>query len=134
MNALRHMPQSLPFASARASRPSWAVLLVLSVLVPAGRAGTPVAMTPADRPELFLQGDFDGDGRSDLVIVDKETGNYRMAYQLSPGTHTWVKPRASGVDQVSEASAGKLITTARDSLVLTSPEANRINVLDAPDP
>jgi hypothetical protein len=109
-------------------------LLVLLILAPAGHAGTTVAITPADRPELFLQGDFDGDGRSDLVVVDKETGDYRMGYQLSPGTHTWVRTRASGVDQVTEASAGKLISTVRDSLVLTSPEANRINVLDAPDP
>src|SRR6185436_12363071 len=70
-------------------------------------AGTIVAI---DSPELFNAGDFDGDGRVDLVIVDKETGNYRLAHQLSPGNYTWGKSRASGIENVSSFSIGKLLS------------------------
>ena len=76
-------------------------------------------------------GDFDGDGRPDLVIVDKATGSYRLAYQLSTGTYTWVAARASGITPVTSVGLGKLFNTNRDALAFTGPDANRINLLDA---
>ena len=35
--------------------------------------------------EFFGSGDFDGDGRTDLVIVDKESGKFRLGYQQAAG-------------------------------------------------
>ncbi len=81
--------------------------------------------------EMQSDGDFDGDGRRDLVIVDKETGDYRIAYQLAPGTFTWVSARASGIAGATGLAIGKLNSLTFDSLALTSPGANRINILDA---
>ena len=46
--------------------------------------------------EFFGSGDFDGDGKTDLVIVDKETGKYRLGYQQPTGLFSWVDCRPSG--------------------------------------
>lgn len=84
--------------------------------------------------EFQADGDFDGDGRTDVVIVDKVTGGYRIGYQLALGTYTWAATRAGGVQNVSGATVGKLTATTRDALAFTAPAANRINVLDAANP
>src|SRR6185369_7097790 len=84
--------------------------------------------------EFTATGDFDGDGRQDMVIVDKTTGNYRVAHQLAPGLHTWAGARASGIENVSGFALGHLIATTRDTLAFTAPDANRINVLEANNP
>jgi len=76
-------------------------------------------------------GDFDGDGRPDLVIADKATGGYRIAYQLSAGNYTWVATRASGITPVTGIGIGKLFSISRDALAFTGPDANRVNLLDA---
>src|SRR6266436_7070818 len=101
----------------------FASMLLLSQLL--------VSATVYESPnEIFADGDFDGDGRADLVIVDKTTGDYRLAYQLSGGDYTWAKARASGIDNVSGLAVGKLLNTTADALALTGPAANRLNVFD----
>jgi hypothetical protein len=80
--------------------------------------------------EFQSDGDFNGDGLRDLVIVDKATGDYRLAYQLSADAYTWVSPRASGVPGATGLGVGKVLTLFSDSLAITSPDANRINLLD----
>lgn len=85
-----------------------------------------------DNPfELQSGGDFDGDGRSDLLIVDKVTGNCRVAYQLSPGHYTWTPARASGIASATGLGIGKLDSLTFDSLAVTGPDANRLVILDA---
>ncbi len=81
--------------------------------------------------ELQSDGDLDGDGRRDLIIVDRATGNYRLAYQLAPGTYSWVAARASGIVPASGLGIGKLNSLTFDSLAITGPNANRLNVVDA---
>jgi hypothetical protein len=106
-------------------------LLAILLLAPGGAARAFVYETAY---ELQGDGDFNGDGLRDLIIVDKATGNYRLAYQLSPGLYTWVSPRASGILPVSSLAIGRLIATNQDALALTGPEANRVNILDASSP
>src|SRR5947207_12314036 len=84
--------------------------------------------------EFFGRGDFDGDGRSDMVIVDKETGKYRLGYQLTPGVFTWVDNRPSGIKGISGFSIGKLLTNNLDALAFTSPDANQFTLVDASSP
>src|SRR6516162_10127393 len=91
-------------------------LLVIGSLVIVEEARAFVYETPY---ELQADGDFDGDGRRDLIIVDKATGNYRIAYQLAPGTYTWVSPRASGVPNATGLGIGKLTSLSFDSLAVT---------------
>ena len=70
--------------------------------------------------EFYAAGDFDADGREDIVIVDRATGSYRVGYQTSPGVHTWVKARASGIEDVASVSLGALLFTNRPGLAATS--------------
>src|ERR1700757_381835 len=81
--------------------------------------------------ELQSDGDFDGNGLRDLIIVDKATGNYRIGYQLSPGNCTWVSARASGIANATGLGIGKIDSLSFDSIALTGPDANRVNLMDA---
>ena len=84
--------------------------------------------------EFFGSGDFDGDGRADLVILDKNSGKFRLAYQLSEGALTWEDNRPCGLKSVSGMSVGKLLTSNRDALVFTSPDANQLSLADVSNP
>ncbi len=84
--------------------------------------------------EFFGSGDFDGDGRADLVIVDKESGKYRLGYQLTPGVFAWVDNRPSGIKAIAGFSIGHLLRTNLDALAFTSPDANQITMVDVSNP
>lgn len=92
------------------------------------------AFTFFGRFEIAAQGDFDGDGRADAVIIDRSNGSFRIGYQTAPNAYTWSDPRATGVENVTGATVGKLFQTSRDSLALASTVANRVNLIDAPTP
>ena len=66
----------------------------LFVLVTLFAAGEARAFVYENNYEAQSDGDFDGDGRRDLIILDKATGNYRIGYQLSPNVYTWTSARA----------------------------------------
>lgn len=104
---------------------------LVAVLLSAGPAHAFVRETST---EFHATGDFDGDGRNDIVIVDKVSGGYRIGYQLSPGVTTWADTRASGVQNVSGLSVGRLLASTRDALTVTAPDANRVNLLEAASP
>jgi formylglycine-generating enzyme required for sulfatase activity len=84
--------------------------------------------------EFFASGDFDRDGRTDLVIVDKESGKYRLGYQLTPGLFSWVDCRPSGIKGIAGFSMGRLLAPDKEALVFTSPDANQITMVDASSP
>lgn len=81
--------------------------------------------------EFVLEADLDGDGLNDIVIVDKETGAFRVGYQTVTGSPLWSEARAGGIDGVTGASAGRVLNTTRDTIVITAPGANRINLIEA---
>jgi hypothetical protein len=120
-----------PVASAIGAIALRCVLLGVSLLgpIPAG-----AAFVYENAHELTAGGDFDGDGRPDAVVVDRATGNYRIAYQQSPGAYLWVPVRASGVESVTGLAVGRLLSDTRDGLAFTSPQANRINFFSADNP
>lgn len=84
--------------------------------------------------EFQASGDFDGDGRADVLLVDKATGGYRIGYQLTPGIVTWAATRAAGIQNVSGLGVGRLTATNCDAFICTAPEANRLNLIDARGP
>lgn len=85
--------------------------------------------------EFLASGDFDGDGRTDLVIVDKSSGKCRFAYQLEPGRYTWAEDnRPSGVRGVTGVTVGRLTHTNHDALAITSADANLLAILESPSP
>ena len=84
--------------------------------------------------EIHSSGDFNGDGRQDLVIVDKTSGVYRIGYGQPSGSNFWVEARPSGIEHITGLGIGRILDTTRDALAFTSPDANRVNVLGASDP
>jgi formylglycine-generating enzyme required for sulfatase activity len=84
--------------------------------------------------EFFAAGDWDGDGRADVVLVDKASGKFRLGYQLTAGTLSWVDCRVSGMKDVSGFSLGHLLDTNHDALLFASPNEPTLNVLDASSP
>ncbi|MBL9140217.1 MAG: VCBS repeat-containing protein [Verrucomicrobiales bacterium] len=75
-------------------------------------------------------GDFNGDGLDDLVVVERDTGLLRIAFQASPGKWSWLEPRPSGTPGITGVSIGPILSTNRDTLVLASPAANRVNLFE----
>lgn len=69
------------------------------------------------------------DGAGIITLLDAETGAYSIASETSPNTFTWTSTRASGVRNVTSASIGGFLDPNRPALAVTSPEANRVNLL-----
>jgi len=84
--------------------------------------------------EFFGSGDFDGDGRSDVIIMDKETGKFRIGYQLTNGVISWGDCRPTGEKGVTGFTVGKLFDTRHDAVAVTVPEANRLVLVEATNP
>src|SRR5437867_4362669 len=108
-----------------------AALAVLLAIVPARGAESRASFIYETLEEFFSRGDFDGDGRMDLIIVDKNSGKFRLGYQTTNGVLSWVDCRISGIKGVSGFSIGKLFGTNVDSLAFTSPDANQISLVNA---
>ena len=92
-------------------------------------------LTAADRwtyespLELFTVGDFDGDALDDLVIVEKASGVLQLQEKIQSENGQWRAPASPGFSNVTSVASGRLLSTTRDALAFTSPEANRINLL-----
>lgn len=121
-------------ASSRLARAAWHSTLLGTALLALSCAPVAGAFTYEFIGEFHLSADLDGDSRADAVIVDKETGAFRVGYQTAPGVYQWAAARASGVANVSGAAAGRLLDLTRDQLVVVSPEANRLNLIHAENP
>jgi formylglycine-generating enzyme required for sulfatase activity len=80
--------------------------------------------------EFFGSADFDGDGLLDVVIVDKESGKYRLGYQTTGGLFAWVDCRPSGTKGIAGFSIGKLLGTKLEALGFAAPDANQITIVD----
>ena len=105
-----------------------AVLTVPAMAAPAEQRA-PVLIYESPR-EFFASGDYDKDGRIDLVIVDKESGKYRLGYQLTPGVFSWVDCRMSGIKGVAGFSIGHLLAANQAGMAFTSPDDNQITLVD----
>jgi len=105
--------------------------LVLAIL--ASSVTAPAAVIETEL-EIFVAGDFNGDNQQDLAIVQRSKGRVRYGYRVSDEFFNWVEWRASGVNNVTGVSVGRVLDEKRDSLVLVSADGNQIGVLDAPSP
>jgi len=109
-----------------------AALSLLPVVPSFGQVPNRASGCVYDTPyEFFGSGDFDGDGTQDIVIVDKESGKYRLGYQTSPGAFAWVDCRPSALKAITGFSVGALFVKNRDGLAFTSPDANQFTLVDA---
>ena len=111
-----------------------ATALIAAVSLPAHGADPLLLLNYETPTEIFGRGDFDGDGRLDMVILDKATGKYRLGYQLADGTWNWVDNRPSGMKPVTGFSVGKVTSPKNDGLAFTSPDANQVTLVDVSVP
>jgi formylglycine-generating enzyme required for sulfatase activity len=84
--------------------------------------------------EFTATGDFDGDGRTDLVIVQKDSGKMRLGYQLDKGVWAWVNWRPAGTRFLGGMTVGRLLSTTNDALAFASADANVVTVVDVSNP
>lgn len=84
--------------------------------------------------EFFGSADFDKDGRQDVIIVDKESGKYRLGYFGTNGLFNWVDCRPGGIKGVTGFSIGQVLTKDVQGLVFTSPDANQFSLVEALNP
>lgn len=84
--------------------------------------------------ELTSGGDFDGDGRRDLVIVDRESGSFRILTQAADGSFAAGEARPTGVPKPATLGVGKLLRPGPDTLAVTAPAWNAVNLLLNTDP
>ena len=84
--------------------------------------------------EFTATGDFDGDGRTDLAIVEKDSGKMRLGYQLDRGVWAWVNWRPAGTRFLGGMTVGRLLATTNDALAFASADANVVTVVDVSNP
>ncbi|MEM9081017.1 MAG: hypothetical protein AAGC74_10035 [Verrucomicrobiota bacterium] len=80
--------------------------------------------------EILAHGDFNGDSNIDLVVVQRDTGQYRLGFNFGNGNFLWRNPAPSGISDVTGVATGRFLFINRDQLALTSPTSNRIILID----
>ncbi len=110
-----------------------ASLVTAAPLTVSAEAQTPPQIYETPR-EFFAVSDFDKDGRADVIIVDKETGKFRLGYQLAPGVMTWVDCQFSGMKGVAGFTMGHLTSTNENTVAFASPDANQIAMVSVANP
>ena len=92
----------------------------------AASAGTFVQQTPV---EFAASGDFNGDSVPDVLVLDKNSGLYRVAYGTGSGGLTFSDSRPSGVPNATGLALGKIHGTLVESFAVTALEQNRVQIL-----
>lgn len=103
--------------------------LAATLLASAARAQLPAVHFENSATEIVGRADLDGDGRDDVILADRASGAFRVAYQTGSGVFTWDEPKASGATDLTGLSAGRLLVTTRDTLAATAPGLNRVQLL-----
>lgn len=109
-----------------ADRPLVALCLAW-LLFPTVLMAQPVYETES---EFITTGDFDGNGKPDIAIVDRDTGRVRIGYRTLGNAFNWPNWVRSGIRNTSGLSVGRINDPRHDSLVLTSADETRTTVLD----
>jgi hypothetical protein len=86
------------------------------------------------RDSLLARGDFNGDGRADLAVVDRVTGLVRIAHAQVGGALVWSETHHTGIAPATGVAIGKFLVTTRDALAVTSTTANRTNIFNLSNP
>lgn len=101
-----------------------ALLALAALHAPAARAVTETAV------EFHAAGDLNGDGRADLVVVDRASGMVRVGLARETTGHDWQPPVFSGIEQPAGIALGRLTDSNRMALAVTGPQANRVQILE----
>ncbi|HLS28129.1 MAG TPA: thrombospondin type 3 repeat-containing protein [Opitutales bacterium] len=109
-------------------------LLILPILVglPATLLAQPISGFVSETDTEFQTvADVDGDGYPDLIVVDKETGQFRIADGDANGEIVWREFSGdSGLADLTGFSAGPVRVSNRDALLFVEPFANRMHLIE----
>lgn len=84
--------------------------------------------------EILGNGDFDGNGLQDVVVLDRVTGKYRLGYGLPDGGVKWVNHRVGGVKGATGMAIGRFVDAGHDALAFAAADDNSISFVPASDP
>lgn len=110
--------------------PALATLSLLSALPLCADVPAPGFVYESEK-QMTVAGDFDGDKRPDLAIIEKDSGKVRLAFQAEPGVWSWSEWRPAGTKFVTGAGVGRLLSPDKDALVFASADANLLTIADA---
>ena len=79
--------------------------------------------------ELLTAADFNNDGISDILVVDKPTGNLRAGLLDGSGNLSWSAPLISGVENATAIAIGNFLSPGQNAVAITAPDYNRINLV-----
>jgi len=106
------------------------VAFAMACLILALAATARAAFVYETAAEFISSGDFNGDGISDVLVVDKATGNVRVGYQSSSNSLSWSPSLFTGTELVSGCGVGRFLNTNQDVIAITSATQNGIPLLD----
>jgi hypothetical protein len=86
------------------------------------------------RHALLARGDFNGDGRVDLAVVERATGMIRVAQVAADGSLGWAEGHHGGISPATGVASGRMLQAGRDALAVTGTWANRTNLFDLANP
>lgn len=97
-------------------------------------AGHPPILVDETAHEYQTLADVNGDGTLDLVVVDKASGQVRIAETDGDAEITWRSSAwDSGLRDVTGFSTGYLVDPSREAIALASSLDNRIQLIDTPN-
>ena len=106
-------------------------LITLSILTSFNHTASALSFVSETEKEFICTGDFDGNGKTDVALVDREKGRVRYGFMSDAGALNWVDWRGAGMDNVSGVAVGKLADLKHDSLAFTSADENLTSLLDS---
>jgi formylglycine-generating enzyme required for sulfatase activity len=93
-----------------------------------------LAFVTETQHELIGNGDFNGDGLEDVVIVDRASGKYRIGYGQPGGDVQWINHRVSNVKGATGLAIGHLANLDHDALVISAADDNAVRWVTAENP
>jgi len=106
---------------------------VLFAVILVGKLTAQEPLTYEVEDSLFSNGDFNEDGRIDVVVVDKESGGFAVGFGRPDGGVDWSPLHPSGFEHPSGLAVGRFEGTL-GIFGITAPNENRATAFALPDP